>query len=442
MPILPALAAQLQCLFPATDKGQERWRWFMLTLQAILVPITASRTSNLLRAIATLFGVQIGQSPYYAFMASVKLRWAEVWEVLWRAIPDPLTDGRLLLALDDSINPKTGRKVFACQTTFDHAAKTNQSQYPWAQTIVTVGLLKQIHGRWSCLPLAFAFYLRLQTLAARCIRVRGEAVVFQTKFAQAVRLISALAKIFAKTRILVVADSWFGNKGLLRPLRAALGPHVHLLSRLRVNAALCALPTPTPGAQGRPRKYGARLGNAAQLAATLRGEARAYTLNLYGGVREVLAVDRLVMLKTLRCPVRVVWVFRKTQWIALVTTDLALTVAQIIEFYGARWKIEAGFREIKQEIGSAETQTRNPDAVTNHLNFCMAAAIITWIYGAHLDKAPARRYATAKRTEYAFADLRRALAKDLGGQGFGIDCEIPGKAPRNPLIGMVMDLVA
>jgi len=373
----------------------------MLTLQAILVPITASRTSNLLRAIATLFGVQIGQSPYYAFMASVKLRWAGVWEVLWRAIPEPLTDGRLLLALDDSINPKTGRKVFACQTTFDHAAKTNQSQYPWAQTIVTVGLLKQIHGRWSCLPLAFAFYFRLQTLAARCIRVRGEAVVFQTKFAQAVRLISDLAQVFPNTPILVAADSWFGNKGLLQPLRAALGPRAHLLSRLR-----------------------------------------AYTLNLYGGVREVMAVDRLVMLKTLHCPVRVVWVFRKTQWIALVTTDLALTVAQIIEFYGARWKIEAGFREIKQEIGSAETQTRNPDAVTNHLNFCMAAATITWIYGAHLDKAPARRYATAKRTEYAFADLRRALAKDLGGQGFGIDCEIPDKAPRNPLIGMVMDLVA
>lgn len=442
MPILPALATQLQCLFPATDKGQERWRWFMLTVQAILVPITASRTSNLLRAIATLFGVQIGQSPYYAFMASVKLRWAGVWEVLWHAIPEPLTDGRLLLALDDSINPKTGRKVFACQTTFDHAAKTNQSQYPWAQTIVTVGLLKQIHGRWSCIPLAFAFYFRLQTLATRCIRVRGEAVVFQTKFAQAVRLIGDLAKVFPKTPILVTADSWFGNKGLLQPLRAALGPRVHLLSRLRANAALYAPPTPTPGANGRPRKYGPRLGNAAQLAASLRGEARAYTLNLYGGVREVMAVDRVVILKSLRCPVRVVWVFRKTQWIALVTTDLALTVAQIIEFYGARWKIEAGFREIKQEIGSAETQTRKPDAVTNHLNFCMAAATITWIYVAHLDKAPARRYATAKRTEYAFADARRALAKDLSGQGFGIDCEIPGKAPRNPLIGMVMNLVA
>ena len=181
MPILPALATQFQCVFPATAHGQERGRWFLLTLQAILVPITASRTSNLLRAIATLFGVEITQSRYYTFMASVKRRWEALWVVLWRAIPDPLTDGRLLLALDDSINPKTGRKVFGCQPTFDPAAKTNQTPYPWAQTIVTVGLLKVIHGRWACLPLAFACYLRRQTLRTGCIRIRGEARVLQSK---------------------------------------------------------------------------------------------------------------------------------------------------------------------------------------------------------------------------------------------------------------------
>lgn len=57
MPILPVLATQFQFLFPATAGGHERWRWFVLTLQAILVPIIASRTSNLLRAIGTLFCV-------------------------------------------------------------------------------------------------------------------------------------------------------------------------------------------------------------------------------------------------------------------------------------------------------------------------------------------------------------------------------------------------
>ncbi len=304
------------------------------------MPITASRTSNLLRAIATLFGVEIAQSRYYTFMASVKLPWEAAWEVLWRAIPNPLTDGRLMIGLDDSVNPKTGSKVFACQSTFDHAAKTNQSRFVWAQTILTVGLLKAIHGRWSCVPLAFAFYLRRPTLSVRCIRVGGRAVVFQTKFTQAVRLIARLAGVFPAATVLVVADSWFGNNGLFAPLRAELGPRAHLLSRLRANTVLYERAVATPGKAGRPRKYGQRLGNPSQLAPTVRASARTYTINLYGGMREVVAAERLAMLKSLHCQVRVVWVFRKTQWVALMTTDLTLTVEQIVEYYGARWKID------------------------------------------------------------------------------------------------------
>jgi hypothetical protein len=442
MPILPALAVQFQGLFPNSDHGQERARWFILTLQAILLPITASRTSNLLRTIATLFGVLIGQAKFYTFMASVKLPWTRIWAVLWRAIPEPLTDGRLLLALDDSINPKTGTKVFACQRSFDHAAKTNQSHFPWAQTIVTIGLLKVIHGRWCCLPLAFAFDLRKATLALRCVRIRGRALTFESKFTQAVRLIQTLARVFPRAPILVVADSWFGNNGLLKPLRQTLGARAHLLSRLRVNAVLHDLPVAVPGRAGRPRKYGERLGSVKAMQTALRATARSYSLNLYGQVREVIAAERVVMLKTLRCQVRVVWVFRRTQWIALVTTDLTLSVPHVIEIYGARWKIEAGFREIKQEIGSAQTQTRNPDAVTNHLQFCMVATTITWLYAASLEQAPARRYAAARRTEYAFADVRRALAHDLADVGFGVDCGDPRHGTRNPLIAAVMRLVA
>jgi hypothetical protein len=442
MSILPTLARDFQFLFPPTDNGQERFHWFLLTLKAILVPITVSRTSNLLRAIETLFGVRIAQWRYYTFMASVKLPWDRVWEALWQAIPNPLVAGRLLLALDDSINPKTGKKIFACQRTFDHAAKSNQSRWPWAQTIVTVGLLKPIHGRWCCIPLAFGFYLRRQTLSTGCIRLRRKALVFTDKFAQAVALIARLGAFFRQAQVLVVTDSWFGNNGLFKPLRARLGARAHLLSRLRVNAALFALAQPAPGKAGRPRKYGQRLGNAAELAVAMRQKAQTSTLHVYGALREVVAAERVVMLKTLRCPVRVVWVYRKTQWVALMTTDLDLSIEQIIEYYSARWKIEAGFREIKQEIGSAHTQTRNPDAVFNHLHFCMAATTITWIYAAHLKQAPIRRYASQNTTEYTFADVRRSLARQLANEGFGIDCQDHRKPDQNPLISAVMRLVA
>ena len=71
------------------------------------------------------------------------------------------------------------------------------------------------------------------------------------------------------------------------------------------------------------------------------------------------------MLKTLKCPVRVVWVYRRTQWVAFFTTDLNLSVEQIISYYSGRWKIEANFRELKFEMVSQKSQTRNAHAVTN-----------------------------------------------------------------------------
>jgi hypothetical protein len=173
--------------------GRERARRFVLTLQAILLPITASRTSNLLRTIATLCGVVLGEAKFCAFMASVKLPWTRVRAILGGRSPPPLADGRLVLVLHDALNPKTGTEEFACQRSFDHAAKTTQSCFPWAQTIVTVGLPKVIHGRWCCLPLAFAFYLRKATLAQRSVRIRGRALAFETKLTQAVRLIRSFA---------------------------------------------------------------------------------------------------------------------------------------------------------------------------------------------------------------------------------------------------------
>jgi hypothetical protein len=70
------------------------------------------------------------------------------------------------------------------------------------------------------------------------------------------------------------------------------------------------------------------------MAVEVRQKAKTYTVNLYGKPRDVCAYDAVVMMKTLKSPVRVVWVFRNTQWVAMFTTDLALSVTQIIGLAG------------------------------------------------------------------------------------------------------------
>ena len=151
--ILRDLLTPLQQTFSETAQGQQRKVWFVYTLLAVAVPFTSSITSNVLRTLHTLFGLELESQRFYAFMASSTLSWSRLWPVLWALIPNPTTLGRVMVALDDSINPKTGKTIFGCGHFHDHAAKGNQSSYPWSQCILAIGLLKRIKGRWACLPL-------------------------------------------------------------------------------------------------------------------------------------------------------------------------------------------------------------------------------------------------------------------------------------------------
>ena len=155
--ILRDLLHPLQVQFYDSKLGRERGLWFVFTLLAVIVPFTSSMSFNLLRSLQTLFGLNPGQRRFYTFMASPIIPWQRLWQELWRLIPEPLVDGRLLVALDDSINNKSGRKIFGCGFFLGSTAKLNQPSYPWSQTIVSIGLLKIIKGRWGCLPLAFQF---------------------------------------------------------------------------------------------------------------------------------------------------------------------------------------------------------------------------------------------------------------------------------------------
>jgi SRSO17 transposase len=310
-----------------------------------------------------------------------------------------------------------------------------------------IGLLKKVKSRWACLPLDFRFYMMQKDIEAKSINAerKGKLISFETKMKQAATMLKEVHKYFQQP-VLVVADSWFGNDGLWSRLERGSEGCFHLLSRMRTNITLYDFaPVPVEGEKrkaGRPRKYGDRLGSVDECAASWKEKAQAYTVFLYGKQREVLAYSQTVMLKTMRCPVRVVWVYRQTRYVALMTTDLTLSVKQIIEFYGARWKIEAGFKEIKQEIGSSKSQTRNADAVLNHLNFCMMATTLTWIYADRLQCAPDRKHKIRGRTGFAFSDVRRIIAEAALHQDFQSICPLPAQRPQKSFVKTLLCMVA
>ena len=445
--ILRELLTPLQEQFSTTKQGQKRKVWFVYTLLAVITPFTSSMTSNLLRALNTLFGMGLNSQRYYTFMATSTLPWQALWKTVWGLIPSPTTCGRIMVALDDSINGKTGKTIFGCGHFHDHAGKGNQTSYPWSQCILAVGLLKQVKSRWVCMPLDFKFYMMQKLIDAKVINCqrKGKTVTFETKMTQAASMLRSIYGFFQRP-VLIVCDSWVGNDGLWSLLERGQKGDFHLLSRLRSNLVLYDLAPVVPEGRaapvGAPRKYGERTGNTNECAEKYKDRAESYRVFLYGKRREVVAYSRTLMLKTLKCQVRVVWVYRKTRYIALFTTDLSLSVEQVIEYYGARWKIESGFKEIKQEIGSARTQTRNAESVINHLNFCMMATTITWIYADRLQHAPDRKHKIRGRASFAFSDVRKILSEAALNPDFKRVCPVPSKAPVNSFVKVLLCMVA
>ena len=47
----------------------------------------------------------------------------------------------------------------------------------------------------------------------------------------------------------------------------------------------------------------------------------------------------------------------------------------MIEYFGARWKIKSGFKELKLDIGCRTSKCRNAQAETDHLQICMMTLI-------------------------------------------------------------------
>ncbi len=272
---------------------------------------------------------------------------------------------------------------------------------------------------------------------------QGKVLPFESKMEQAALMVKEVQNYFQQS-VLIVTDSWFGNNGLWSKFDRGSGGCFHMLSHMRTNITLYDFAPVITGKRmaGRPRKYGERFGSVEDCAAKWKEEAQTYTAFLYGKKREVQAYSRTVMLKTMKCSVRVVWCYRKTRYVALMTTDLELSIEQVIEYYGARWKIESGFKEIKQEIGSSKSQTRNADAVLNHLNFCMMATTLTWVYADRLQTAPDRRHKIRGRSGFAFSDVRRIMAEAALSEDFQSVCPLPEQRPQNSFVKTLLCMVA
>lgn len=329
-------------------------------------------------------------------------------------------DTPVLIAVDDTLFRRSGRRVHGAAWQYDGARKgkgPNKDQVSFGNCWVIAGLivtLPVLH-RPVCLPVTARLSLPKKGPSKQVI---------------ASAMVAAITAACPGRTVHVVADAWYagldGSSGAARGITRERGlpEAVSLTSRLRSNAALHHIAAPIPGAAGRPRRIGERIGSPAHLAAittwtpaqaTRYGHTRAVTiaehLCLWYGVYR----SRTIRVVLLRDPD-----MTSGYNIALITTDLTTPATAIIARYAARWSIEVAIEDAKQITGVGEARNRTPHAVQRTVPFGLTAQTLVVIWytqtGHHPDIVAERRTAAPwyrTKTQPAYHDmiikLRRVL---------------------------------
>ena len=323
----------------------------------------------------------------------------------------------VLVAVDDTLMHRLGRKIHACYWHHDATANSDRVAFAWGNNWVVVGIVVRVAflERSLCLPVLFRLWQPRRKHVAK-----GKPDPERSAKPELAReMVELLAARLAGRRIDTVGDAAYAT-GAWRGLPG----QTTITSRLRSNAVLYAPAPPPTGKRGRPAKWGTRLPSLAQIATSPATQWAKQTVRRYGKTETV-------MLATIDClwgplgpdsPARVILVQHTSKptgyEIALITTDPDATPAQIVERYADRWQIEVTFQEAKELFGAGHARNRTRRAVERTVPFqflCMTLTIIWYAASGHNPDIVAEHRARAPwyttKTTPSFADMLAKLRR-------------------------------
>ena len=271
----------------------------------------------------------------------------------------------LVFALDDTLVPKYGKKIFGRGCHFDHASKPNKPRYIMGHNWVVLGLLYRwdLFSKWICFPILSRLFVPE--------RIVTDPSLFKSRISLGVEMITQL-KVHLKQSFTLVADGLYAKKKLVR---CCIEKQVTFISRLRNDAALYELVKPSRiKGRGRPRKYGKKI--------ILLGKPKGFEtihLKLYGERHKIAFKTVIAMWKPAGVPIKVFMVqFDDSRALTyFFSTNLSLTVQRVLTLVAARWSIETLFSDLKEHLGMKDWQVRIEDSVIRSVPLtCIATSLL------------------------------------------------------------------
>lgn len=322
------------------------------------------------------------------------------------------------LVLDDTLVDKKGPKIFGLGNHVD-AVKSTKALRIFTFGHVWVVLSVVVHFPFSRRPWALPILFRLYRSKKEHARNRRGRYFKKTELGR--QMLDVVHSWMPDAKFRVVADMAYANDTVLRGLPS----NIDLVGAMRADAVLTASPTDEERRKtGRRRKRGEILPKPMGLAKSATQRWQKLSVFIYGRRRtiEFKTIDaqwyrgagtRLLRIVVVRVthgnvPVRVFF-----------STDLSMTVAEIIETYAGRWASEVCFRDLKQLLGFGDSQARVKNAVERTAPFvgCIYTLLVLWFAtnqtpSSPLAMPPVRPWYRHKQG-FCFADVLRTAQRAL-----------------------------
>src|SRR4030042_4503651 len=332
------------------------WDAVILSFSPVFTQPTARTFINLLTgwilctARRTITGIMPfaepkGRRPHDAYHRLFpKSRWnpAHLWKLLAQLLIGLFYPaGCVWMDMDDTIFHRTGRKVDGAGWWRDALRSTaSHLVHCWGLNLVVLSL--RVIPPWGGEPLGLPINMRLH-------RKNGPGRIELAR-----QMVGQVKGWFPERQFIVCADGFYAT------MAGCCAAYTHLISRIRRDAAIYALPKKKRKHQRGPKpKRGGRLGIPIQIASRVKSWRRVKTQER-GKTKFRLGHTEVVLWeKVSRSPVLLV-ISRdpagKEQDDFFFTTDLKLTTHEVISGFAGRWSIEEPFKNPKQFLCSEQPQ--------------------------------------------------------------------------------------
>ncbi len=394
----PILPEDFVCLLAAFDDcfGAASYRNFCIVVLGWVHCLGRHTSTAVVIAAGAVGSCHI--SVFHRFFARAQWRLDTVGQVVFglalRWLPN---DGPIFLLGDDTLTRRHGKGVSLAAMHHDPLLSVGRKPFfSFGHVWVVLALwvpLPMSQGRGFALPVLVRLYTSSKRggradAPSRTTRGRRQAVAERahaerdrrTKLELLREMVGLVAQWAGQRTVYLVCDSAYAGRTVLEDRPA----QVHVISRLRLDAALWTVPPKRRCHRGRPRRRGVRLPTPKALALAHRSWT-SLAVRLYGQtVQPQVFTLRALWYAALRDqPLRIVVVrdpAGRRQLDAFVCTELTASAGFILAAYARRWSLEVTFHDSKQFLGLAEPQCQSPQAVqrTTPFAFLVYDLVLLW----------------------------------------------------------------